>query len=71
MTDPPKPPADATAADQPQPAADLFVRCLESEGVEVVFGIRGEETLAVSEALERSERITFMSTTARGDGTTL
>jgi len=43
-------------------AADLFVRCLEAEGVEFVFGIPGEETLAVSEALDRSARITFIPT---------
>lgn len=45
-----------------QPAADLFVRCLEGEGVEFVFGIPGEETLALSEALDRSSRITFIPT---------
>ena len=45
----------APAALEPQLAADLFVRCLESEGVEFVFGIPGEETLAVSEALDHSE----------------
>jgi acetolactate synthase-1/2/3 large subunit len=50
------------AAEPPQLAADLFVRCLESEGVEYVFGIPGEETLDVNEALERSSQITFIPT---------
>jgi len=32
-------------------AAELFIRCLENEGVEYVFGIPGEENLAVMDAL--------------------
>ena len=35
-------------------ASDLFVECLEAEGVEYVFGIPGEETLDLNESLERS-----------------
>ncbi|MQA75918.1 MAG: acetolactate synthase large subunit [Solirubrobacterales bacterium] len=35
-------------------AAELLVRCLESEGVEYVFGIPGEETLDLSAALADS-----------------
>lgn len=35
-------------------AAELFVRCLENEGVRHVFGIPGEETLDLNEALEAS-----------------
>ena len=35
-------------------AAELLVRCLESEGVEYVFGIPGEETLDLNAALEDS-----------------
>jgi acetolactate synthase-1/2/3 large subunit len=46
----------------PRNAAQVFVECLENEGVEYVFGIPGEETLDVSEALDRSERITFIPT---------
>ncbi len=34
--------------------AQLLVRCLEREGVEYVFGIPGEETLDLNEALEDS-----------------
>ena len=32
-------------------AAQLFVKCLENEGVEIIFGIPGEENLAVMDAL--------------------
>jgi acetolactate synthase-1/2/3 large subunit len=35
-------------------ASDLFVECLESEGVRYVFGIPGEETLDLNESLEAS-----------------
>jgi acetolactate synthase-1/2/3 large subunit len=32
-------------------AAQLFVRCLENEGVEYIFGIPGEENIDVMDAL--------------------
>ncbi len=35
-------------------ASDLFVECLEAEGVRYVFGIPGEETLDLNESLEDS-----------------
>jgi acetolactate synthase I/II/III large subunit len=35
-------------------ASDLFVECLEAEGVRYVFGIPGEETLDLNESLENS-----------------
>lgn len=35
-------------------AADLFVRCLENEGVEYVFSVPGEENLDLIEALRQS-----------------
>jgi acetolactate synthase-1/2/3 large subunit len=35
-------------------ASDLFVRCLEEEGVEYVFGVPGEENLDVLESLRTS-----------------
>jgi acetolactate synthase-1/2/3 large subunit len=35
-------------------ASDVFVDCLEAEGVEYVFGIPGEETLDFNESLSRS-----------------
>jgi acetolactate synthase-1/2/3 large subunit len=40
-------------------ASDLFVECLETEGVKHVFGIPGEETLDLNESLEDSS-ITFI-----------
>ena len=42
-------------------AAELFVRCLENEGTEYVFGIPGEENLDVMDALLDSS-ITFVVT---------
>jgi acetolactate synthase I/II/III large subunit len=41
-------------AEAARPAAELFVRCLESEGTEYVFGIPGEETVDLNDALEDS-----------------
>ena len=35
-------------------AAELFVRCLENEGVDTVFGLPGEENLDVLDALVES-----------------
>ncbi|MGB9184238.1 MAG: acetolactate synthase large subunit [Solirubrobacteraceae bacterium] len=35
-------------------ASDVFVECLEAEGVKYVFGIPGEETLDLNESLEDS-----------------
>ncbi|HEX9626084.1 MAG TPA: acetolactate synthase large subunit [Acidiferrobacterales bacterium] len=42
-------------------AAQLFVRCLENEGVEYIFGLPGEENLAVMDALLDSS-IRFVTT---------
>jgi len=42
-------------------AAELFVRCLENEGVEFLFGIPGEENLDIMEAL-RESTIRFITT---------
>ncbi|MGJ3242927.1 MAG: acetolactate synthase large subunit [Opitutales bacterium] len=36
-------------------ASDLFVRCLEAEGVEYVFGVPGEENLDLLDSLSRSD----------------
>ena len=38
-------------------ASDLFVQCLEAEGVEYVFGIPGEENLDLLESLRKSTSI--------------
>src|SRR5919197_5183459 len=40
-------------------ASDLFVECLEAEGVRYVFGIPGEETLDLNESLDESS-VTFI-----------
>jgi len=40
-------------------AAELIVRCLENEGVDVVFGMPGEENIHLTQALERS-RIRYL-----------
>lgn len=42
-------------------AAELFVRCLEAEGVEYIFGLPGEENMDLLDALSRS-RIRFIPT---------
>jgi acetolactate synthase-1/2/3 large subunit len=42
-------------------AAELFVKCLENEGVEYIFGIPGEENIDVMDALLDSP-ITFVTT---------
>ena len=41
--------------------AELLVRCLENEGVEYIFGVPGEENLAVLQAL-KSSSIQFVTT---------
>ena len=34
--------------------SDLFVKCLENEGVEYIFGVTGEETIDLTESLRKS-----------------
>ncbi|MGD2114437.1 MAG: acetolactate synthase large subunit [Acidobacteriota bacterium] len=43
-------------------ASDLFVRCLEAEGIESVFGVPGEENADFMMSLEQSESIRFLLT---------
>ncbi len=43
-------------------ASDLFVRCLEDEGVELIFGVPGEENADFILSLEQSEKIRFVLT---------
>lgn len=43
-------------------ASDLFVACLEQEGVEYVFGVPGEENLDFLDSLSRSSRIKLILT---------
>lgn len=42
-------------------ATDLFVKCLENEGVEYVFGIMGSETLDLMDSLSKSKQIQFIN----------
>jgi acetolactate synthase-1/2/3 large subunit len=41
-------------------ASDLFVRCLEAEGITRIFGVPGEENADVMMSIEDSEKITFI-----------
>jgi acetolactate synthase-1/2/3 large subunit len=41
-------------------ASDLFVKCLEEEGVEYIFGLPGEETNDLMMSLLDSKKITFI-----------
>lgn len=43
-------------------ASDLFVRCLEREGCEYVFGVPGEENLDFLDSLRRSNQIRLVLT---------
>ncbi len=41
-------------------ASDLFVKCLEEEGIEYIFGVPGEENADFMMSLEQSEKIRFI-----------
>lgn len=43
-------------------ASDLFVKCLETEGLEYIFGVPGEENAHFMISLEQSEKIRFILT---------
>jgi acetolactate synthase I/II/III large subunit len=43
-------------------ASDVFVACLEQEGVEYVFGVPGEENLDLLDSLSRSSKIKLILT---------
>src|SRR5476649_812365 len=43
-------------------ASDLFIACLEEEGVEYVFGVPGEENLDFLDSLSRSKKIKLILT---------
>ena len=45
-----------------QKASDLFIQCLEEEGVEYIFGIPGEENLDLLDSLSRSKKIKLILT---------
>lgn len=42
-------------------ATDLLVQCLESEGVEYIFGIMGKETLDLMDSISKSKQIQFVN----------
>jgi acetolactate synthase-1/2/3 large subunit len=43
-------------------ASDLFIKCLEEEGVEYIFGVPGEENLDMLDSLSRSKSIKLILT---------
>ncbi|GMR00848.1 MAG: acetolactate synthase large subunit [Gammaproteobacteria bacterium] len=43
-------------------ASDLFVKCLEEEGIEYIFGVPGEENADFMISLEKSKKIKFILT---------
>ena len=43
-------------------ASDLFVKCLEQEGIEYIFGVPGEENADIMMSLEDSDSIRFVLT---------
>jgi len=43
-------------------ASDLFIQCLEEEGVEYIFGVPGEENLDMLDSLSRSSKIQLILT---------
>jgi acetolactate synthase-1/2/3 large subunit len=43
-------------------ASDLFIQCLEEEGVEYIFGVPGEENLDFLDSLSRSKKIRLVLT---------
>lgn len=45
-----------------QKASDLFIQCLEEEGVEYIFGVPGEENLDFLDSLSRSKQIRLILT---------
>jgi acetolactate synthase-1/2/3 large subunit len=46
----------------PVKASDLFVKCLEEEGIEYIFGVPGEENADFMMSLEKSDKIKFILT---------
>ena len=46
----------------PMKASDLFVKCLEEEGIEYIFGVPGEENADFMISLEQSDKIQFILT---------
>ena len=53
---------EAVRASRGRNVADVFVDCLVNEGVDMMFGIPGEENIPLMEAIERDGRIRFVLT---------
>src|SRR5580765_3376682 len=51
-----------TPGRRPMETAELFVQCLENEGVTSIFGIPGEENAHLMMALQKSEKVKFVMT---------
>ena len=43
-------------------SSDLFIKCLENEGIEYIFGVPGEENADFLMSLKKSKKITFVLT---------
>jgi len=43
-------------------ASDLFIKCLEDEGIEYIFSVPGEENLDFLDSLSRSTKIKLVLT---------
>ena len=54
--------APQTDQGKPMKASDLFVKCLEEEGVEYIFGVPGEENADFMMSLAQSTKIRFILT---------
>jgi thiamine pyrophosphate-dependent acetolactate synthase large subunit-like protein len=52
----------ATKKESYMKASDLFVKCLEEEGIEYIFGVPGEENADFMMSLEKSGKIKFILT---------
>ena len=43
-------------------ASDLFIKCLEAEGIDYIFGLPGEETNDLMISIANSSKIKFVLT---------
>ena len=57
-----------THAQKPKNASDLFIQALENEGVEVIYGVPGEENLDFLEALRKSSIQLILTRHEQGAG---
>ena len=57
-----------TPAKEPKNASDLFIKALENEGVEVIYGVPGEENLDFLEALRKSSIQLILTRHEQGAG---